>query len=215
LSRRALPVPLLRHRQHEENVVCGETSASCQTRTASSSLTSSCVHRSLSTSAAAAAAPDSRGDTTTAEFRHAKSKELFDRITANLTQDDVVLLASEINAILGRPVRENEFYYKGFGGRRAGGGGAAAAGAPRQGADGDASASAEAKTSFDLRLVAFDATAKLKVIKEVRSMLGLGLKEAKELVESAPKILQKGLAADKAEELKAKLSEIGAEVELV
>jgi large subunit ribosomal protein L7/L12 len=53
------------------------------------------------------------------------------------------------------------------------------------------------------------------VIKEVRSMLGLGLKEAKELVESAPKILQKGLAAEKAEELKAKLSGVGAEVELV
>jgi large subunit ribosomal protein L7/L12 len=164
-------------------------------------------HRYLSTSPA----PNSA-----AEFRHAKSKELFDRITTELTQDDVVLLAEQINSILGRPVRENEFYYKGFGGRRAGGGGVAAASG--QGADGDASTSAAEETkksSFDLRLVAFDASAKLKVIKEVRSMLGLGLKEAKELVESAPKILQKGLAAEKAEELKAKLSGVGAEVELV
>eukprot|EP00977_Amphora_coffeiformis_P013264 scaffold3421_cov181-Amphora_coffeaeformis.AAC.4 len=67
----------------------------------------------------------------------------------------------------------------------------------------------------DLKLTAFDAKAKIKVIKEVRAIAGLGLKEAKELVESAPKVIQKGLAPDAAEELKKKLEEIGATVELV
>lgn len=67
----------------------------------------------------------------------------------------------------------------------------------------------------DLKLAAFDAKSKIKVIKEVRAIAGLGLKEAKELVESAPKVIQKGLAPDAAEELKKKLEEIGATVELV
>ena len=67
----------------------------------------------------------------------------------------------------------------------------------------------------DLKLVAFDAKSKIKVIKEVRAIAGLGLKEAKELVESAPKVVQKGLAPEAAEELKKKLEETGATVELV
>ena len=67
----------------------------------------------------------------------------------------------------------------------------------------------------DLKLAAFDAKAKIKVIKEVRAIAGLGLKEAKELVESAPKVIQKGLTPEAAQELKTKLEEIGATVELV
>lgn len=67
----------------------------------------------------------------------------------------------------------------------------------------------------DLKLAAFDAKAKIKVIKEVRAIAGLGLKEAKELVESAPKVIQKGLAPEAAEELKKKLEECGATIELV
>ena len=93
-----------------------------------------------------------------------------------------------------------------------GGGGAV------QGADGGAAAAEEVveeKTIFDLKLVGFDAKAKIKVIKEVRSIAGLGLKEAKELVEGAPKVVQKDLKPDKAEELKAKLEAIGAQVEIV
>ena len=69
--------------------------------------------------------------------------------------------------------------------------------------------------AFDLKLVGFDAKAKIKVIKEVRSIAGLGLKEAKELVESAPKVIQKDLKQDKADELKAQLEAVGAEVEVV
>jgi large subunit ribosomal protein L7/L12 len=71
------------------------------------------------------------------------------------------------------------------------------------------------KTIFDLKLLGFDAKAKIKVIKEIRSIAGLGLKEAKELVESAPKVFQKDLKQDKAEELKAQLEAVGAQVEIV
>ena len=73
----------------------------------------------------------------------------------------------------------------------------------------------EEKTIFDLKLVGFDAKAKIKVIKEVRSIAGLGLKEAKELVEGAPKVVQKDLKQEKADELKAQLEAVGAQVEIV
>lgn len=94
-----------------------------------------------------------------------------------------------------------------------GGGGGAVQGAA--GAAGAAEEVAEEKTIFDLKLVGFDAKAKIKVIKEVRSIAGLGLKEAKELVEGAPKVVQKDLKQDKAEELKEKLEAVGAQVEIV
>ena len=67
----------------------------------------------------------------------------------------------------------------------------------------------------DLKLAGFDDKAKIKVIKEIRAIAGLGLKEAKELVESAPKVIQKGLTLEAAEEMKKKLEEIGATIELV
>ena len=79
----------------------------------------------------------------------------------------------------------------------------------------DAAPAEEAKTVFDLKLVEYDAKAKIKVIKEVRSIGGLGLKEAKEVVESVPKIIQQDLKKEDAEELKAKLEELGATVEIV
>ena len=73
----------------------------------------------------------------------------------------------------------------------------------------------EEKTLFDLKLVGFDAKAKIKVIKEVRAIAGLGLKEAKELVEGAPKVVKKDIKKEEAEELQKKLEEVGATVELV
>ena len=88
-------------------------------------------------------------------------------------------------------------------------------GAGGDGAAGEEEAAAEEKTAFDLKLVSFDAKAKIKVIKEVRNIAGLGLKEAKELVEGAPKVIQKELKQEKADELKAQLEAIGAQVELV
>ena len=73
----------------------------------------------------------------------------------------------------------------------------------------------EVKTSFDLKLLGFDAKSKIKVIKEVRAIANLGLKEAKELVEGAPKIIRKGMKQEEAEELMKKLVEAGAEIEIV
>lgn len=73
----------------------------------------------------------------------------------------------------------------------------------------------EEKTIFDIKLVGYDDKAKIKVIKEVRAITGLGLKEAKELVEGAPKTLLKDIKKEQAEEIKSKLEEIGATVEVV
>ena len=74
-----------------------------------------------------------------------------------------------------------------------------------------AGAAAEEKTEFDVELTNFGAK-KLDVIKVVRELTGLGLKEAKDLVEGAPKILKEGVSKDEAESIKAKLAEAGAEV---
>jgi large subunit ribosomal protein L7/L12 len=73
----------------------------------------------------------------------------------------------------------------------------------------------EKKTIFDLKLIAFDAKSKIKVIKEVRAIAGLGLKEAKELVEGAPTIIKKDLKQEEAEEFQKKLQEVGATMEIV
>ena len=73
---------------------------------------------------------------------------------------------------------------------------------------------AEEKTEFDVILAGFDAAAKIKVIKVVREITGLGLAEAKAVVEGAPKPLKEGLGKDEAEELKKKIEEAGGKVEL-
>jgi large subunit ribosomal protein L7/L12 len=93
---------------------------------------------------------------------------------------------------------------------------AAAMGRSPSGAGAEEAAPEEAgPVLVDLQLAKFDAATKIKVIKEVRSILGLGLKEAKELVESAPVTLQKGLKPDAAEEMKAKLEAAGATIALL
>lgn len=76
-----------------------------------------------------------------------------------------------------------------------------------------AAPAAEEKTEFDVVLKSFGAK-KLDVIKAVREITGLGLKEAKEMVEGAPKTVKEGVSKDDAEALKTKLTEAGAEVEL-
>ena len=76
-----------------------------------------------------------------------------------------------------------------------------------------AGAAAEEKTSFDVVLKAAGAE-KLKVVKTVKEATGLGLKEAKELVDGAPSTIKEGLSKADAEALKAQLEEVGAEVEL-
>lgn len=87
---------------------------------------------------------------------------------------------------------------------------AAVAAAPAAG--GAAPAAAE-KTEFDVVLASFG-DAKMAVIKAVKDVMGLGLKEAKELVEAAPKALKEGVSKAEAEEIKAKLEEAGAKIEL-
>jgi large subunit ribosomal protein L7/L12 len=89
---------------------------------------------------------------------------------------------------------------------------AAAAPAMVAGGGGDAPA-AEEKTEFDVVLTSAG-SAKLAVVKEVKNLLGLGLKEAKDLVDGAPSTLKEGLSKDEAEKIKASLEEAGASVEL-
>ena len=88
---------------------------------------------------------------------------------------------------------------------------AVAAAAPAAGAAG--AAAAEEKTSFDVVLTEAG-DQKIKVIKVVRDATGLGLKEAKDLVDGAPKTVKEGVSKEEAEDLKAKFAEVGATVEL-
>ena len=86
----------------------------------------------------------------------------------------------------------------------------AVAAAPGAGAG---AAAAEEKTEFQV-VLASAGDKKIEVIKEVRAITGLGLKEAKDLVEGAPKPLKEGVAKDEAEKIKATLEKVGAKVEL-
>lgn len=89
----------------------------------------------------------------------------------------------------------------------------AAAGVVVAAGAGAAAPEAEEKTEFDVELT--DAGAeKIKVIKEVRGLTGLGLKEAKELVDGAPKMVKEGATKEEAEEIKTKLEAVGAKVTL-
>ncbi|ALK09150.1 50S ribosomal protein L7/L12 [Blastochloris viridis] len=90
---------------------------------------------------------------------------------------------------------------------------AAAAVAVAAPAAGPAAAPVEEKTEFDVILAAAG-DKKIEVIKEVRAITGLGLKEAKDLVEGAPKPVKEGVSKDEAEKLKAQLEKVGAKVEL-
>ncbi|KAF5753009.1 putative 50S ribosomal protein L7/L12 [Tripterygium wilfordii] len=88
-----------------------------------------------------------------------------------------------------------------------------AAGAKSAAKPGGAEVAAE-KTAFDVKLEAFDAAAKIKVIKEVRTFTDLGLKEAKDLVEKVPTLLKKGVPKEEAEKIIAKMKEVGAKVSM-
>ena len=84
-----------------------------------------------------------------------------------------------------------------------GGGGAAAAAAP-----------VEEKTDFNVSLVSFPADKKINIIKVVREVTSLGLKEAKDLVEAVPKVLKEAVNKDEAEAIRKKFDEVGAKVEI-
>jgi ribosomal protein L7/L12 len=132
----------------------------------------------------------------------AKLDGLYHEITT-LSEEEVNILGALVIQVLGRNIFPGEFG-RGLEGVVA--------------VSGDASAEEEeekeVKTAFAVKLVGFDAKAKIKVIKEVRAIAGLGLKEAKELVESSPKVVMKDLSSDKAEEMKAQLEVVGAQIEI-
>ena len=125
---------------------------------------------------------------------------------ANITKDQVIEFISNMSVLeMSDLVKEME---EKFGVSAA----AAAVAAPAT-ASGDAAAPVEEKTEFDVILTSIGEK-KINVIKEVRAITGLGLKEAKEAVESAPKAIKEGVSKEEAEEVKKKLEEAGASVEL-
>jgi large subunit ribosomal protein L7/L12 len=85
---------------------------------------------------------------------------------------------------------------------------------PGAAAGGAAAAPAEEKTEFTVTLVSFPADKKINIIKVVREVTSLGLKEAKDLVESAPKPLKEGVNKDEAAAIKKKFEDVGAKVEI-
>ena len=90
----------------------------------------------------------------------------------------------------------------------------AAATAVAVAAPGAAAAAVEEKTEFDVILKGFDAAAKLKVLKVIREVCGLGLKEAKEAVEGTPKTLKEAVSKEDAQKIKEQLEKVGAVVEI-
>ena len=92
---------------------------------------------------------------------------------------------------------------------------AAAVAAPAAGgAVAEAAPAAEEKTEFDVILQSFDASKKINIIKVVREITALGLKEAKDLVEAAPKAVKEGVSKEESEAVRAKLADAGATVEV-
>ena len=124
---------------------------------------------------------------------------------ADITKDQVVEFISNMSVLdLSEMVKELEEKF---------GVSAAAAVAVAPTAGGGEAAVEEVKTEFDVVLTAMGEK-KINVIKEVRAITGLGLKEAKEFVESAPKTVKEGIPQEEADELKAKLEAVGASVEI-
>ena len=123
---------------------------------------------------------------------------------AEVTKEQVVEFISNMSVLeLSEMVKELE---EKFGVSAAA---AAVAAAPAAGGE----AAAEEKTEFDVILTSFG-DKKINVIKEVRGITGLGLKEAKEFVESCPKAVKEGVSTEEAEEIKKKLEEAGASAEI-
>ena len=125
---------------------------------------------------------------------------------ANITKDQVIEFISNMSVLeMSDLVKEME--------EKFGVSAAAAAVAAPAAAGGDAAAAVEEKTEFDVILTSIGEK-KINVIKEVRAITGLGLKEAKEAVESAPKAVKEGVTKEESEEIKKKLEEAGASVEI-
>ena len=127
---------------------------------------------------------------------------------AEVTKEQVVEFISNMSVLeLSEMVKELE---EKFGVSAAA---AAVAAAPAAGGAAGGEPAAEEKTEFDVILTSFG-DKKINVIKEVRAITGLGLKEAKEFVESCPKAVKEGVSTEEAEEIKKKLEEAGASAEI-
>ena len=127
---------------------------------------------------------------------------------AEVTKEQVVEFISNMSVLeLSEMVKELE---EKFGVSAAA---AAVAAAPAAGGAAGGEAAAEAKTEFAVILTSFG-DKKINVIKDVRGITGLGLKEAKEFVESCPKAVKEGVSTEEAEEIKKKLEEAGASAEI-
>ena len=125
---------------------------------------------------------------------------------ASITKDQVIEFIANMTVLeMSELVKEME--------EKFGVSAASAAVAAPAAAGGAAEAAVEEKTEFDVVLTSFGEK-KINVIKEVRVITGLGLKEAKEAVEAAPKAIKEGVSKEEAEEIKKKLEEAGATVEV-
>ena len=123
--------------------------------------------------------------------------------------DDIKKLGDSLSSLtLKQAVDLKDYLKSAYGIEPAAGGGMMMAAGPAAAAE-----EVEEKTSFDVVLKSFGES-KMNVIKTVRTITGLGLKEAKDLVEGAPKTVKEGVDKDEAEKLKKELTEAGAEVEL-
>jgi len=147
-------------------------------------------------------------DLKTGEGRTPPSQKII-----NLAEEIVKLNMLEINDLgkilqVRMGISDQQLY--GMGGGMNMGGGGQGGQANNEASKAPAAAAAPAQTEFVLKLDAFDAASKIKVIKEVRAATELGLKEAKELVESAPCVLKKGLSKAQAEEIMKKIVAAGA-----
>lgn len=122
-------------------------------------------------------------------------------------------LADKIVALTVKQAQELVDCLKALHGIEPAGGGAIMMAAPGAGGGGGAAAAAEEKDSFNVILAAFG-DKKIEVIKVVRSLTGLGLKEAKDLVEGAPKALKEGATKEEAEKIKKEIEAVGGSVKL-
>ena len=128
--------------------------------------------------------------------------------------DDIVTLGDEIAALTIVKAVELKEYLKEKYKIEPAAGGVVMAGGPVGGTGGGPAEKPAEKTEFTVVLAGFDAAKKINVIKVVREITGLGLKEAKDLVEGAPKPVKENVTKDEAENFKKKLEEGGAKVEL-
>src|SRR5688572_21897067 len=150
----------------------------------------------------------SDGDSTAAHPRYgSRNDTMSDTATAEVSSD-IKNLGDQLASLTLKQAVELKDYLKSAYGIEPAAGGAVMMAGPAAAVE-----EKEEKTSFDVVLKSFG-DAKMNVIKTVRSITGLGLKEAKDLVEGAPKTIKEGVDKDEAERLKKELTEAGAEIEL-